>query len=294
MRLTSFWRRRKIAPPATADGSPQSPIDPLEVAGRRLRERREERNLSLRDLSREIRITTPVLEALERGWRDRLPEAAYLSSMLHRLEQHLELEPGSLNGALPPPQRSRLARGDRGSRRFTIGSIDIFTTWQGSVVYGALMVASILALNHQQRYLAQQGSLALEPMIPSTASMASDPSLAGLRPVEEAQRRSLSSLVPKEQDANRPDPSPTSNPTGVLELQLSRPSSIRLSSAGGDRSELTGSQGRLTLQLRAPVTLSIQPAPAETDQVLWNGDKVTSMAGQDGSYRLPQTSPRTP
>ena len=60
-----------------------------------MREHREQRGLSLRDLSREVRITTPVLEALERGWSDRLPEPAYLVAMLHRLEQYLDLEPES-------------------------------------------------------------------------------------------------------------------------------------------------------------------------------------------------------
>ena len=56
-----WWRRR------TQDSAGSGPLpaaDPLFEAGLRLREHREQRGLSLRDLSREVRITTPVLEAL--------------------------------------------------------------------------------------------------------------------------------------------------------------------------------------------------------------------------------------
>ena len=74
--------------------------DPLLEAGRRLRQEREQRGLSLRQLALETRISTPVLEALERGWRDRLPEAAYLRTMLPLIEQRLDLPGGSLIGKI--------------------------------------------------------------------------------------------------------------------------------------------------------------------------------------------------
>jgi len=299
MRFSRFWRRSKTDPKTTAPAG--DAIDPLLAAGQLLRERREQRGLSLRDLSREIRITTPVLEALERGWRDRIPEPAYLGSMLVRLEQYLELSPGSLSGALPPTQHSRLSSHDRGARRFTVGSIDIVSTWQGSVVYVVVIIGSLLALNQQQRYLAHRNSQALEPIPLSSEDLrvtspaaAADPALKGLRPVDEARQRPLTELLPQaktNESTNEVDPSSS---TGLLELRLSRPSSIRLSSAGGDRSALTGAQGNLTLQLLAPLSLTIQPPPAEGDQVLWNGVNVAVQTGQPGRYRLPQTAPRSP
>ena len=58
-------------------------------AGRALRERREQCGMTLRDLEYQTRITTAVLEAIEQGWIERLPESAYLSSMLPLLEQQL-------------------------------------------------------------------------------------------------------------------------------------------------------------------------------------------------------------
>ncbi len=294
MRFPWIWRRRKRDQAVVRTGSDD--VDPLLAAGQLLRERREERNLSLRDLSSDMRITTPVLEALEKGWRDRLPEAAYLSAMLSRLEHHLDLNPGSLNGALPPAQPSRLQGRQRGAARFTIGSIDIFTTWQGSVVYALVMMGSLLALNQQQRYLAMRNSLSLTPIPPSSddlqlAADTSDPALQGLRPLDEARRRPLSQWLPPREEANANN-APAR--TGVLELSLNRPSAIRFSSAGGDRSQLNGAQGKLSLQLLPPFSLSIDPAPTATDQVLWNGASLTAIKDQPGTYRLPQTAPRSP
>ena len=105
------------------------PEDPLLDVGRRLKSARESRGLNLRQMALETKISTPVLEALERGWRDRLPEGAYLKSMLPLLEQYLNLPSGSFAGALPAESES--ATTHRLVQRFSPGSIDVFSTWQG-------------------------------------------------------------------------------------------------------------------------------------------------------------------
>jgi transcriptional regulator with XRE-family HTH domain len=130
-----------------------------------LREARERRGLGLRQLAQETRISTPVLEALERGWRDRLPESAYLRTMLPLIERHLDLEPASLQRLLPsePLPGQRLRRGNL-LRRFTPGSIDVFTTWQGTLLYGLLTAVLIYALNLQQQRLASAGWRAVAPL----------------------------------------------------------------------------------------------------------------------------------
>lgn len=149
--------------------------DPLVSAGRRLREAREGAGLGLRQLAQETRISTPVLEALERGWHERLPEPAYLRTMLPLLERRLGIEPGGLDAALPQgrqrlhgPQREPLLR------RFTPGSIDVFTTWQGTLLYGLLSLLLIYALNLQQRRLALQGLLSPQPLPPMTPAAEKD------------------------------------------------------------------------------------------------------------------------
>ena len=282
MKFPLPWRRHNTKQHAPT--SLESPNNSLEDAGQLLREQRERKGLSMRDLSKEVRITTPVLEALERGWQDRLPEAAYLVAMLQRLETYLDLPSKSLSAALPNrPGSNRLATNGRGTR-FTLGSIDIFTTWQGSVVYGAVMIGSILALNHQQRHLININAFSPKP-IPINTPLDSDQILKGLRPLEEEITASLSQGALPLDQLTRP---------GVLEINLDQPRQISLSSEGGDRTNLQGATGTVTLQLLPPVDLSIKPPPGEADSVNWNGQALSPVTNQPGSYRLPQTAALSP
>ena len=151
--------------------------DPFLEVGRRLRLARESRGLSLRQLALETRISITVLEALEKGWRDRLPEAAYMRTMLALLEQHLVLESGSLAAALPP----RLSRSLRPSlhphsEHEPLTSIALFATWQGVLLYALLCLLLIYGLNRQQQRLVAQGLLPLQtvPARPSSPSGSQD------------------------------------------------------------------------------------------------------------------------
>ncbi|MFM7514193.1 MAG: helix-turn-helix domain-containing protein [Cyanobium sp.] len=165
-RLSRLWRRGKPAASPSAAGEPSA--DPLLAAGQLLREARERRGLGLRQLAQETRISTPVLEALERGWRDRLPESAYLRTMLPLIERHLDLEPASLQRLLPSePLPGQTLRRSNLLRRFTPGSIDVFTTWQGTLLYGLLTLGLIYALNLEQQRLASAGWRAVAPLPPA-------------------------------------------------------------------------------------------------------------------------------
>jgi hypothetical protein len=89
--------------------------------------------------------------------------------MLPLLERRLELEPGCLDAALPPERlRFHGPRREPLLRRFTPGSIDVFTTWQGTLLYGLLSLLLIYGLNLQQRRLALQGLLSPQPLPPMT------------------------------------------------------------------------------------------------------------------------------
>ena len=160
-RLSRLWRRRRPAEKPAVEPS----ADPLLAAGQLLRDARERRGLGLRQLAQETRISTPVLEALERGWRDRLPESAYLRTMLPLIERQLELEPGSLGTLLPSDSlpAQKLRKGNL-LRRFTPGSIDVFTTWQGTLLYGLVTLGLIYALNLQQQRLASAGWRVVAPL----------------------------------------------------------------------------------------------------------------------------------
>lgn len=267
--------------------------DPLLQAGRLIRQQREARGLNLRELALETRISTPVLEALERGWRDRLPEGAYLRTMLPLIEQHLELPAGSLGAALPPDPPGGGGSGARRGRlllRFTPGSIDVFTTWQGTLLYGAITLGLIYGVNLQQQRLAAANLLSVRPIAPLAPTDQLRPPEPGstllraypdLRPLQRASGGvALATLQRVEAGA-------AARRQGVLALQLSQPSRVQLRSESGQRSDLQGASGELVLQLQAPLQLEIEPAPA-AGAVSWNGEPLAALPRQPGRFQLPQ------
>jgi len=286
-RLGRWWRRDPL-PAANAAAEP--PADPLLAVGQKLRQRREERGLTLRQLALDTRISTAVLEALERGWRDRLPEATYLRTMVPLIERHLDLPAGSLEPVLPDSER--LPQDQRRQpllRRFTPGSIDVFTTWQGTLLYGVLTLGLVYALNLQQQQLALRGLLAVRPIPPLPAQEQAKPPrpeqallmlYPELRPLELAARgQGVSQL-------RRTKPSPTLR-SGLLELELSQPSQLNLESASGVRTSLRNASGSLSLPLSGGFLLQMQPPPAPGDRLSWNGAPLQPVKGQPGSFAWP-------
>jgi len=289
-RLPRWWRRGG-AQGQVGGSSGGPPEDPLLAVGRRVRQEREARGLNLRQLALETRISTPVLEAIERGWRDRLPEGAYLRTMLPLIEQHLALPPGCLDVVLPPssdrPGGNR--RNGRLLQRFTPGSIDVFSTWQGTLLYGALSLGLIYALNLEQQRLAAANVLSLRPVPALPPAEQTRPASQGLtllkaypdlRPLQRAGRGVAVTLLEQAAPADR-------SGAGVLQLNLNQASSIALSSDGGQRTSLSGAQGELVLQLQPPLQLAISPAPS-SGEVRWNGQPLAPLDKQPGRFRLPQ------
>lgn len=285
-RLRRRWPWQKALPSLPVE--PRE--DPLLNAGRQLRQQREARGLSLRELAIETRVSTPVLEALERGWRERLPEPAYLRTMLPLLEQHLDLPAGVLEGALPD-RGETTKHGVSGRQallsRFTPGSIDVFTTWQGTVLYGVLTLALIYGVNLQQRRLAAENLLALKPIppLPAAEQRAPDPNAEllqaypDLRPLQQAAQGVARQRLLEGGIERRPA-------TGVLRLQLGQPTRISLGSDAGVKTELNGATGELVLQLRPPLRLTLEPMPPQ-GAVLWDGQPLAPEPGGGGRYRLP-------
>lgn len=287
--LLALVRRRFTARPSAAvlPVASAAGLEPLLAAGHCLRAGREERGLSLRQLAMETRVSTAVLEALERGWRERLPEPTYLRTILPLLEQHLELPSGSLAGAQPAhwqphqgPRRQPLVR------RFTPGSIDVFTSWQGTLLYGGLTLLLLYALNLQQQRLAGQQLLnsrsivALSPAAPVAAAggilLQSYPDL---RPLHRAAAgRGLNQLRQESQ------PHAAAASPGRLSLELNGAGAVDLRSAGSGAIHLERLSGQLDLPLRPPFTLEIRPATA-VGRVEWNGQALR--AEGPGRYRSP-------
>ena len=279
--------------------NPEGPVDPLLQAGNLLRGSREERGLSMRQLAQQTRISTVVIEALERGWRERLPEPAYLRTMLPLLERELGLGPGSLEGALPP-RVSTAAGGGREPllRRFTPGSIDVFTSWQGTVLYGLVTLGLIHLLNLQQLRLAARGLHSSRPIPalegapaalaaggPEAAVLAAYPDLRPLqrptagRGLERLRRETL-------------DPGPDLG-LSELQLDLEGPTAVELSGSRSSPTRLPEVRGQLSLPVLPPFELQLEPAPA-ADAVRWRGAVLRPEPGSPGRYRYPPPPPSRP
>jgi transcriptional regulator with XRE-family HTH domain len=288
-----WWGRRAKAGPAGSE--PEIRQDPLLQAGLRLREAREARGLNLRQLADETRISTPVLEALERGWRDRLPEVTYLRTMLPLIERHLGLPTGSLDAALPPPTSEVEPSGRRLLlQRFTPGSIDVFSTWQGTVLYGLLTLGLVYAVNLQQYKLAAQGLLSTRPVPPLGRAEQSQPLDAAsallelhpeLRPLRQAAGGQGLRLLERERQQK------PAERLGVLELELRAPARLGLVGSGGLRTELEGVNGSLALPVLPPLEVRIKP-PQAAAAVRWNGSPLQPQPGSTaGLYRYPAPRP---
>ena len=309
-----WWRRPKAG---ASDPLPAAGTDPLLEAGQLLRQAREARGLNLRQLALDTRISSAVLEALERGWRDRLPEATYLRTMLPLLEAHLALPAGSLEAALPcaeTPDQQR--RKTFVMLRFTPGSIDVFTTWQGTWIYAVLCLGLVYGLNLEQQRLAAEGLLALRPLPPSAPTATSNqPDTKGsdklerlfpdLRPLDQAARGQGLRIL------GRTSQGVSAGETGQLLIRLAQPSQIQLQTAGGLRVALAGGKGDLLMPVSTPFRLTISPPPSGagpgkpgsgypdqtggmgtstgtgTGSVEWNGQVLPPLAGHPDQFALP-------
>lgn len=148
--------------------------------------------------------------------------------------------------------------------------------------------------------VAQRNTRPLHPIAPTGDALdlsnqrpGNATAIPGLRPLEDGKRRPLQQWLPavtRPQDGRQGK----GGGLGLLQLNLSQPSAIDITSEGGDRTALRGSQGSLALQLLAPINLTVTPPLKTEDQVLWNGKPQTPLDGQPGRYRLPQSEPRSP
>ena len=288
-RLGRWWR------PKTTDGAAftqAEELDGLKSAGDRLRQAREAQGLNLRQLALATRISSPVIEALERGWRDRLPEATYLRTMLPLLEDQLGLPAGSLDGALPSSEAQPADRSRRLVLRFTPGSIDVFTTWQGTWLYAGLCLALLYGVNLQQQQLASAGLLALHPVPPLQPSDQGpnatetktrlERDYPNLRPLDLAAKGQALGLL-------RPRPTnQVASETGQLLIRLDQPSAVSLQDSKGLRTNLQAGKGELVLPLTSPFRLSLDPPPKEASAVEWNGALLAPLKGKPNQFVLPR------
>ncbi len=257
----------------------------LMEAGRIVKERREEYGISRSELAERTRITTTVLEAIEEGWEKKLPEKAYLCSMLTILESELNLQKNTLNGIL---QGDRKSSDKKSSKTFTLRNIDIFRTWQGNLLYLILMLISIFGLNYQQRYLSKVNSHLIGPITPNLSS----------KPiVQENLSESIESNNPAGTNLNfktsRSNPFISLikgfkkvNAVGLLELNLNQESELTIFSESRYQANFNEVKGKITLKLIPPIKVKIIPPPTKNDQIIWAGKSYLPRDVINGHYNF--------
>ena len=147
---------------------PSDPQVQLQQLGDRLRERRESLDLTA-SAGLDTRVSTPVIEALEKAWSDRLPEAAFLRTIVDKLADRLGLDAGEIVETLQqnlPKQTSRFGRRHGPPTRFTLSSIELFNTWQGTIAYSLLVAGVLYGLNLQHRQLHWPNAKACNRLLP--------------------------------------------------------------------------------------------------------------------------------
>ncbi len=130
-----------------------SPNNPIKEAGSILRNRRKELGINKYDLAQKTLITPYVIEAIENGWTNNLPEKAYLASMLDRLEQELNISDNKLTSLIKEERSS-----DFKTRGSFIANIDIFYSWKGNIAYIFFMILILFLLNYvHQKAISMNG-----------------------------------------------------------------------------------------------------------------------------------------
>ena len=114
--------------------------------GKLVQTKRKEYQIGLKELSIKTRISISVLEAIEKGWKDKLPENTYLIKMLDTLGKELNIEEDKLIVFL---HKTKVAKKNV-YRSFSTDTFDMFSTWKGSAFYVVVMLISIFLLNKQQ------------------------------------------------------------------------------------------------------------------------------------------------
>jgi hypothetical protein len=209
--------------------------------------------------------------------------------MLRLLEEHLELPAGSLRGALPEPTGRPGPNGREPLLlRFTPGSIDVFTSWQGTLLYALLTLGLIYGLNLQQRRLAERGLHTIAPLPPTAADPQRQATASaearmlrlhpGLRPLAQAAEGVALDRLRQESRSGDADLS-----LGWLELRLEQPTAIVLRSEAGGESRFEVEAGTLRLPVLPPFRLRLDPAPPSGGAVLWRNGPLEPLPRQEGT-----------
>ena len=139
MKLFNFKRFKKLN-----IKNRDSIVDPYINIGNIIKENRVKKNLSIEDLSYLSKIRISTIFGIENNIKELIPPYPFTRSILLKLEECLSLERFKLIKLI---QKDYIPTNKKIKRTFTFTKIELFNSWQGSLIYLFLILFSIFVLN---------------------------------------------------------------------------------------------------------------------------------------------------
>ncbi|WP_269622777.1 helix-turn-helix domain-containing protein [Prochlorococcus marinus] len=133
----------------------------IQKAGLLLREQREQNGINIITLSQRTKISVTVIESIENGWIENLPERTYLISMLKILEKELNIEETILEKLLFADIK---ANKGLNVNHFKMKENQSIYYSRYNLYYFFCILISIFFLNVYQIYLAKKNVLTTNPL----------------------------------------------------------------------------------------------------------------------------------
>ncbi len=252
-------------------------------ACRLLKEKREHYGLKRTQLALKTKISTTVLEAIENGWSNQLPERTYLMSMLTILENELGLNKGSLN----PILRENYNRKRSNISTFSTGNIELLTSWQGGLLYIIFMLTFIFLLNQSQKNIAKKHMVTVQPIIETKlkknlSNTKADKNIINFNKLKKDYYLNGSSNIL----SNLYKDFKVKSSQGKLDLKLQQSKTIIINNGTKDIIKITNTKGPITLYLMTPATLRIVPELTTGEVIIWRGRVISNTSIKNGIYQL--------
>lgn len=245
------------------------------VAVETIRQRMATLGLSRKQLSLQTGIAIATLAALEQGRLEWLPEDRTWDPKLKALSEVLQLPIQTVQTAAwrpSPGQTNSVSRriGTFWDALVALSSQVDMDSGQGIVIYGLLVAVLVYGLNLQQRRLAADNLLSLEPIapLPLEIHLSNTP----VRLAEQAQVEAVNPAVEFQPLARLEDPAirrqllrealypPDQTPQyGLLEVTLTSPAQVTILQQGAVHAQLKAESGLLRWRLQPDISVTVMP-----------------------------------
>ena len=274
------------------------PVKARVAAAKTIRQRMKALDVSREQLSRRTGITVAMLKTLEQGGSGRLPEDRSWNSKLEALADVLQLPVQTVQAAAwrPPIGQNNTSSRKVGRLWNALvvfkGRIDL-DSGQGLVTYGLLVAILLYGLNLQQRRLAADNLLSLEPIapLPLDIQLSNTPvrlaeQAEALNPAVEFQplARLEDPAVRRQVLREALQPVDPKLKHGLLEVSVSSPAQVTILQQGEVHAQLKAESGVLRWRLQPELAVTV--VPPDNAVVRWNDQPLILLDETRGLFQV--------